>query len=97
MQNNNLKSRIVEIIRSSEYSDAVGKIYLFGSCARGEATEDSDVDIMVELVKPMGWEFFGLNNLLEEKLGRKVDLATTNSIKPHARDTVEQDKVLLSS
>lgn len=58
----------------------VEKIALFGSFARGEATEDSDIDIVVSLSKPLGFAFIELADYLEEKLGRKVDLVTATTL-----------------
>jgi predicted nucleotidyltransferase len=58
----------------------VERIALFGSFARGEAHEDSDVDILVTLSKPLGFSFIQLAEYLEEKLGRKVDLITMSSL-----------------
>ena len=48
--------------------------YLFGSYARGEATQKSDVDILVVLDKPMGMKYFGIPDDLEKLLGKAVDL-----------------------
>jgi predicted nucleotidyltransferase len=59
----------------------VQRIALFGSFARDEQSESSDVDLIVELAEPLGLEFVGLALHLEEKLGCKVDLATLDSLK----------------
>jgi len=67
----------------------VKSLRLFGSVARGEATDQSDVDLLVEFSRPTG--MFGLVRLqryLEELLGREVDLGTTGSLKPRIRDRV---------
>lgn len=53
----------------------VERIALYGSFARSEQAEKSDVDLLVELAKPLGFEFFELSDYLEKILGRKVDLA----------------------
>ena len=49
--------------------------YLFGSYARGSATSKSDVDILV-VCPPMGMRFYGISELLEKELHKKVDLHT---------------------
>ncbi len=54
---------------------------VFGSYARGEATEDRDVDILVTFSKPVGFEFIYLATDLENSLGLKVDLVSSNAIK----------------
>ncbi|GAB3934094.1 nucleotidyltransferase family protein [Larkinella terrae] len=57
-------------------------IALFGSYADGTATEESDVDIMVEFSEPVGFEVVDLAIELEELLQKKVDLVTRKAIKP---------------
>jgi uncharacterized protein with HEPN domain len=54
----------------------VKKIGVFGSFVRGEEGRDSDVDILVDLSEPIGWEFVDLKEFLEEILGFEVDLVT---------------------
>lgn len=59
----------------------VSKLGYFGSYATGQATEESDVDILVEFDKPIGWAFFDLQDLLEKELNLKVDLVTLAGLK----------------
>ena len=59
----------------------VKRIGLFGSFAKEEQGRKSDVDIVVELGKPIGLKFIELADYLEELLGRKVDLLTPDGIK----------------
>ena len=58
----------------------VRSIAIFGSYARGEETELSDVDILVEFEGPIGWEIIDLKDYLEELLGLPVDLITKNAV-----------------
>ena len=58
----------------------VEQIALFGSFGRDEATEESDIDLVVSLSKPLGFAFVELADYLEEKLERKVDLITQTSL-----------------
>lgn len=67
----------------------VKSLSVFGSVARDEATDASDVDLLVEFDRPTG--YFGLIVLqehLEGLLGCKVDLGTSRSLKPRLRDRV---------
>ncbi len=57
----------------------VSSIAIFGSYVRGEETELSDVDILVEFERPIGWEIVDLRDYLEELLGLPVDLITKNA------------------
>lgn len=52
----------------------INEISIIGSFARGEQTEESDLDIMVDFTKPIGWEVVDLRDELEKLLGIKVDL-----------------------
>ncbi len=63
-------------------SQGVTDLRLFGSFARDEATSDSDVDLLCRLTKRMGWDFFGLELELGEKLGRRVEISTERSMFP---------------
>lgn len=58
----------------------VEQIALFGSFARDEASKKSDIDLVVSLVKPLGFTFIELADYLESKLGRKVDLITATTL-----------------
>jgi len=73
---------------------AVKEIYLFGSVARGEDNENSDIDLMVEFENFVTFRhFIGLKELLEKKFKRKVDVATRDMIKPIAWKYVKKDLV----
>jgi hypothetical protein len=72
----------------------VKNIGVFGSVARGEETEKSDVDILVEFEKPIGFfEFIRLENYLSKILGRKVDLVTKKSVKPSIKEEIFKETV----
>lgn len=67
---------------------------IFGSAARGETTDESDIDFLVDL--PRGTSLFDLADLqikLEETLGRKVDILTYRSISPLLKDYINRDKI----
>jgi predicted nucleotidyltransferase len=59
----------------------VKRIALFGSFAGNTQTEDSDVDIMIELEQPLGLKFFDLVDHLEKLLGKKIDVLTRDALK----------------
>lgn len=72
----------------------VKSLAVFGSVARGEAGEESDVDLLVEFSKPVGlFAFSRLRRHLEDLLGRRVDLATPDALKPQLREQILQEAV----
>ncbi|MCY4090800.1 MAG: nucleotidyltransferase family protein [Caldilineaceae bacterium] len=73
----------------------VEEIALFGSYARGEQTDASDLDILVTLSAPLGWEFVDLHDYLVELLETEVDLLTRGAVdnKPLLRQYIEQDLI----
>lgn len=80
----------------SEFIDQyqVKSLSLFGSMARDDARDDSDVDLLVEFSIPVGlFQFIGLQQRLESLLGGKVDLGTPRSLKPRIRDEVLQEAI----
>jgi len=80
--------RLIELCRQSD----VVQIALFGSMARGEANQQSDIDLLVKFSKPISLlRFTALKRQLSEVLGRKVDLLTEAAISPYLRDKIEQD------
>ena len=66
---------------------------IFGSVARDEAGPDSDVDILVEIRRPMGFGFFRIQECLERILGRNVDLTTANGLHPRLRDQIIHEAI----
>lgn len=62
---------------------------IFGSVARGEQTENSDIDILVEFSAPIGFfDFIKLENELSKLLRKKVDLISKKSLKPSIKDII---------
>jgi uncharacterized protein len=68
-------------------------IALFGSYARNEQTEDSDIDVLVEFSEPVGFEFLDLIEELEKLLKHKIDLVSKKGIKEHYLPYIEDDAI----
>ena len=66
----------------------VERIGIFGSYSRDEQTEKSDIDILVEFKRPVGFEFLDLKDYLESLFQKQVDLVTTNALKPLMKDDI---------
>lgn len=64
---------------------------IFSSYGRGQQTENSDIDILVNFQKPIGVEFIDLANELERLLKTKVDLVSKNGIRPQYFKQIEQE------
>lgn len=71
----------------------ISKLGVFGSYARGEATEKSDIDIAVEITGPMGLDFVTMADEIEELFGIKTDVVPLRSIKPKYLVYVQKDIV----
>jgi predicted nucleotidyltransferase len=73
----------------------VARLSLFGSFARDEGREDSDVDLLVEFSRPIGlFEFVRLQRQLGELVGHRVDLVTPAALKPQLRDRILHEAVV---
>jgi hypothetical protein len=88
MENMLLKNSILGILAANKQELAaygVTQIGLFGSYVRNEATPNSDIDILVDIQKHKKTfnNFLSLNYFLENLLGKKVELVTTQSLSPH--------------
>lgn len=71
----------------------VKQLGIFGSVARGEETEKSDIDVLVDLERETFDNYMGLLFYLEDLFGKKVDLAIKNSLKPRIRDRILAETV----
>lgn len=68
---------------------------IFGSYARNEQKEASDLDLMVEFHSSIGSEFIELADELEEILGIKVDLVSKKGIKERYFERIKEDLIFL--
>lgn len=90
-----LKDVIIPILRPY-----ARRIAVFGSSVRGEETPESDIDILVSLKPsgerpPLGLNWFGIEQDLEDILGREVDLVTDESLSPYIRPYVEKEIIVI--
>jgi predicted nucleotidyltransferase/DNA-binding CsgD family transcriptional regulator len=85
-----------EVLKAVASEAGFAKLAVFGSVARGEASDTSDIDLLVE--QPEGTSLRDLTRLkrvFEQVLGRDVDLITYGGLKPVIDDDVKRDAVLL--
>ena len=69
----------------------IEKIGVFGSAAKGIEREDSDIDIVVELKKPIGLKFIELAEYLESLLNKRVDVLTRDGIENIRIKSIAED------
>ncbi len=74
----------------------VKEIGLFGSFVREEPSRTSDIDILVEFAAPIGlFKFLELEEYLEARLGRKVDLVSKKALKPRIGGYILQEVLMI--
>ncbi len=89
------RNQIITLLKhhEPEFRDAgVDALFLFGSVARDQAGDTSDIDVFFDLARPQGFTLFDLVALqerMQEILGAKVDLMTRNGIHPRRRPRIE--------
>jgi len=91
------RERILEILREQKTDLSrfgVKSLRLFGSVARDEATDESDVDLLVEFERPPGFsKYMQLRIYLEDLLGARVDLITERGLRDRVRPLVEKEAI----
>jgi predicted nucleotidyltransferase len=94
MQLEELRQYKPQILAIAE-EHGVGNVRVFGSVARGEADDKSDVDFLVSIERLLGWKYFGLEPALEDLLKHKVDVISDNSIHKRLRDRILAEAIPL--
>ena len=88
---------IKQVISAFFEKRPVKKVWLFGSYARGEADENSDVDILIDVdrTNAITWDYFGWNRELTEKLSKKVDIVSSGWENKHIKPFIDKDKFVI--
>ena len=93
----NGRDRVFAILRERQADlkqRGVKTLAVFGSVARGEASAESDLDVLVELEHPVGlFDFIRLKNELENLMGCRVDLVTPDALHPRLRERILKEAV----
>ena len=84
-----IKPEIIRILKNNN----VKKAGIFGSYSRGESKKGSDIDIIIQPPKNIGFSFAGIELELEKELSKKVDLITYNSIHPLLKKRILNEEV----
>jgi predicted nucleotidyltransferase len=97
-----LNRQLVLAVMSERLPDMIQRfdvrhLRLFGSAARDQLRDDSDVDVLVEFAAPATFSrYMGLKFYLQDLLGRNVDLVTTNGLRREFKPTVERESVVVA-
>ena len=93
----NLSKNQIELIKDFFSKQPVLKAYLFGSYVRGDETENSDLDLLVELdyTQPIGLEFIQMQLDLQQLLSKKVDLVSARGLSKYIKPILDKEKKLI--
>lgn len=93
----NLSNYQINLIKDFFSKQPVLKAYLFGSYSRGNETENSDIDLLVELDynQPIGLEFIQMQLDLQKLLSKKVDLVSARGLSKYIKPILDKEKKLI--
>lgn len=84
-----IKAKIIEVLKKNK----IKKAGIFGSYARGEEKKNSDIDILIQPTKNMGFKFAGLEIELSKKIGKKADLVSYSGLSPYLKDRILSQEI----
>ena len=91
------REEVLNILRQARHDLSarypVTRMTLFGSYARGEQQEKSDIDILIDVDPSIGLRFVALANELELLLGQRVELVTSRAINPKMKPLLKADGI----
>jgi predicted nucleotidyltransferase len=92
-----LSNNQINLIKDFFSKQPVLKAYLFGSYSRGNETENSDIDLLVELdySQPIGLEFIQMQIDLQNLLSKKVDLVSARGLSKYVKPILDKEKKLI--
>jgi len=85
---NDILLKLKELKPALRQEFAVIEIGLFGSFSDGTFSAESDIDLLVELERPIGWKILSLELYLEKVFNRRVDLVTKSALKEPIKDRI---------
>ena len=87
----------INLIKDFFSKQPVLKAYLFGSYSRGNETENSDIDLLIELdySQPIGLEFIQMQIDLQNLLSKKVDLVSARGLSKYIKPILDKEKKLI--
>ena len=89
---NEIREKIIEILK--QYG--IKRISVFGSYARGDATTESDIDLIVEFPESTSLlDHVGMEIELSELLNKKIDILSQNGISPYIKDKILEEAIVI--
>lgn len=91
------KDYIRKVIAGYFKDKPVNKVWLFGSYARDEADDTSDIDVLVDIEKDamIGLKYFSWRQELEELLSKKIDIVSEGWENKHVKPFIDRDKMVI--
>lgn len=90
---------LVESIQAYFKTQPISRAWIFGSFSRGEERDDSDIDLIVQYDRTKQrvglFTIVGIQQHLQQILGRKIDLVEEGTLMPFAVDSANKDKILI--
>ncbi len=83
-----IAAKLQELMPVMKSKFHVSRIGYFGSYATGQNSSASDLDLLVEFSRPIGWEFFTLEKFLEQHVGLNIDLVTKGALKERIKQSI---------
>lgn len=89
---NDIREKIIEILK--QYG--IKRISVFGSYARGDATTESDIDLIVEFPESTSLlDHVGMEIELSELLNKKIDILSQNGISPYIKEKILEEAIVI--
>jgi predicted nucleotidyltransferase len=90
---NEVIKTLTDILPDLKKKYDISSLGIFGSYAKNTNTKLSDIDILIEFKKPIGFKFFELKEQLELKLQNKIDLTTKKALKPQIKNQILKEVI----
>lgn len=93
-----MKQTIINKLQQFFACQPIEKAWVFGSYSRGEETQNSDIDILVRFAKDANitlFKYVSIADALQKLLHKKIDLVEEGQLKDFAKNSAEQDKILI--
>lgn len=96
MNKNEILHELKKYLDACQYKEHIKKMGIFGSVARGEISDESDIDIFVNLSPVKAFDLIGIKQDIEELTGKHVDIVTIrDNMNPFLKSRIEREGVIV--